>query len=151
METTPAKDFLTRRLVVVELTAFMVVIVLIWLDEIIDIPFLMLGAESTPINWRESLFETLLIAPICLVIVHYTRGMVKKLKYLEGFLPICASCKKIRDDAGNWQQMEEYIGDRSEAKFSHGICPSCARKLYPDLNIDPDKPRGQGKPSSKTT
>ena len=146
METTPAKDFLTRRLVAVEMAAFLVVIVLIWLDEIIDIPFLMLGAAATPVNWRESLFETVLIAPICLVIVYYTRVIVKKLKYLEGFLPICASCKKIRDDAGNWQQMEEYIGDRSEAKFSHGICPSCAKKLYPDLVLDPDRLRGQGKP-----
>ncbi|EKD33843.1 MAG: hypothetical protein ACD_75C02577G0003 [uncultured bacterium] len=151
MVTTPAKDFLTRRLVAVELAAFMVVVVLIWLDEIIDIPFLVFGAAATPVNWRESLFETALIAPICLMIVYYTRVMVKKLKYLEGFLPICASCKKIRDDAGNWQQMEEYIGDRSEAKFSHGICPSCAKKLYPDLILDPDRLRGQGKPSSKAT
>lgn len=150
METTPAKDFLTKRLVTVELAAFMVVVILIWLDEIIDIPFLAFGAAATPVNWRESLFETLLIAPICLIIVYYTRVMVRKLKYLEGFLPICASCKKIRDNAGNWQQMEEYIGDRSEAKFSHGICPSCAKKLYPDLVIDPKRQRGRDEPASKT-
>lgn len=147
---TLARDFLTKRLVAVEITAFVVVIVLIWLDEVADIPFLFFGAEATPVNWRESLFESLLIIPICLLIVYYTKAMFRRLKYLEGFLPICASCKKIRDDEGNWQQMEEYIRDRSEAEFSHGICPQCARKLYPDLFPDPDKPDAPARPMSKT-
>ena len=52
------------------------------------------------------------------------------LKILSGLLPICASCKKIRDDKGYWNQIELYIRDRSEAEFSHGICPPCAKKLY---------------------
>ena len=52
------------------------------------------------------------------------------LKILSGLLPICASCKKIRDDKGYWNKIELYIGDRSEAEFSHGICPVCAEKLY---------------------
>jgi flagellar basal body-associated protein FliL len=49
---------------------------------------------------------------------------------LSGLLPICASCKKIRDDQGYWNQIEDYISSRSEASFSHGICPDCAKKLY---------------------
>jgi hypothetical protein len=52
---------------------------------------------------------------------------------LRGMLPICASCKKIRDDAGYWKQIESYITDHSEAAFSHGICPECFKKLYPDI------------------
>lgn len=56
-----------------------------------------------------------------------------EVKQLSGFLPICASCKKIRDDEGYWQQIEVYIRDRSEARFSHGICPDCAERLYPGL------------------
>lgn len=55
------------------------------------------------------------------------------IKTLHGILPICASCKKIRDDAGAWQRVEEYIGEHTDAEFSHGICPDCAQKLYPDL------------------
>jgi hypothetical protein len=51
---------------------------------------------------------------------------------LQGLLPICASCKKIRDEQGQWNQIETYIRSRSEADFSHGICPECARRLYPD-------------------
>ncbi len=47
---------------------------------------------------------------------------------MSGMLPICASCKKIRDDKGYWQQMEMYVRDHSEAEFSHGMCPDCAEK-----------------------
>jgi PAS domain S-box-containing protein len=55
-----------------------------------------------------------------------------EVKTLSGFLPICMSCKKIRDDKGYWEQVEVYIRDHSEAEFSHGICPDCLKKLYPD-------------------
>ena len=56
-----------------------------------------------------------------------------EVKTLSGLLPICANCKKIRDDKGYWNQIEAYIGDHSEAEFSHGICPVCAKKLYPEF------------------
>lgn len=56
-----------------------------------------------------------------------------KIKTLKGLIPICASCKKIRDDQGYWQQIEKYVRERSEANFSHGICPDCAILLYPGL------------------
>jgi len=57
-----------------------------------------------------------------------------EIKKLSGLLPICANCKKIRDDKGYWNQIESYIRKHSEAEFSHGICPECARKLYPGLD-----------------
>jgi len=56
-----------------------------------------------------------------------------EVKTLSGFLPICASCKKIRDDKGYWNQIESYIRERTDAEFSHGICPDCIKKLYPEL------------------
>lgn len=54
------------------------------------------------------------------------------IKTLKGLIPICANCKKIRDDDGFWQQVEAYISDHSEAKFSHSLCPPCAKELYPE-------------------
>jgi YesN/AraC family two-component response regulator len=54
------------------------------------------------------------------------------IKTLHGILPICSSCKKIRDDKGSWTQIEAYISEHTDAEFSHGICSECARKLYPD-------------------
>jgi PAS domain S-box-containing protein len=56
-----------------------------------------------------------------------------KVKTLRGLLPICSSCKKIRDDKGYWNQIELYIRERSDASFTHGICPDCAERLYGDM------------------
>ena len=55
------------------------------------------------------------------------------IKTLTGLLPTCTSCKRIRDSENNWEQMESYIQKHSEAKFSHGLCPDCAKKLYPEI------------------
>ena len=56
---------------------------------------------------------------------------------LKGIIPICASCKKIRDDKGYWHQVESYISSHSKADFSHGICPDCMKRLYPEFKKDP--------------
>ncbi len=58
---------------------------------------------------------------------------------LKGILPICANCKKIRNFGSYWEQIEDFIRDRSKAEFSHTICPECAEKLYPDFNPYNDK------------
>jgi CheY-like chemotaxis protein len=58
---------------------------------------------------------------------------LQEIKRLSGLLPICASCKKIRDEKGGWHPIEEYIASHSEADFSHGICPDCAQRLYPEI------------------
>lgn len=63
---------------------------------------------------------------------------LNEIKTLHGIIPICANCKNIRDDKGAWAQMEKYISERSDAQFSHGICPECVEKLYPDLDIYKD-------------
>ncbi len=59
-----------------------------------------------------------------------------QIKTLSGIVPICANCKKIRSDEGYWQQVEVYVRDHTEAEFSHGICPECIKKLYPELNSE---------------
>jgi len=59
---------------------------------------------------------------------------LSEVKQLSGLLPICASCKKIRDDEGDWEHLEVYIRARSSADFTHGICPECMDELYPDFN-----------------
>ena len=78
---------------------------------------------------------------------------LSRIKRLQGLLPICASCKKIRDDKGYWNEVDIYIRDNSEAEFSHSICPMCLRQLYPDQYSEmfPDgqasvasEPRGTG-------
>ena len=63
-------------------------------------------------------------------IIKKLKETISEVKVLSGLLPICASCKKIRDDKGYWNQIESYIHKHSEVKFSHGICPDCAKKIY---------------------
>lgn len=64
---------------------------------------------------------------------------LEQVKTLRGILPICANCKKVRNDTGYWQQVEIYVADHTEAEFSHGICPDCMRTLYPEFAWDEDE------------
>jgi len=64
------------------------------------------------------------------------QNALTEVKDLKGMLPICSSCKKIRDDNGYWNQIENYISRHSHAEFTHSICPACAKKLYPNLKIN---------------
>jgi DNA-binding response OmpR family regulator len=76
-------------------------------------------------------------------LIQNLREALANVKSLSGLLPICAGCKKIRDDKGYWNQVETYIQKNSDAKFSHGMCPDCIKKWYPELEqcglVDPAK------------
>lgn len=67
------------------------------------------------------------------VVIQQLKEALAKVKTLSGLLPICSHCKKIRDDKGYWNQLEDFIRQHSEAEFTHGICPECAREFYPQL------------------
>jgi hypothetical protein len=56
-----------------------------------------------------------------------------EIRTLQGLLPICSSCKRVRDDTGYWNQIETYISAHADVRFSHGLCPECARTLYPEV------------------
>lgn len=89
------------------------------------------GCISKPIHNRELLARVKAI----LRIRESERRLAEALaqvKRLSGLLPICSSCKKIRDDLGYWKQIEVYIREHSDADFTHSICPDCARRLYPE-------------------
>jgi len=67
-------------------------------------------------------------------LVHELQDALSHVRTLRGILPICSACKKVRDDDGYWEQIESYIYKHSDAGFSHGICPDCAKRLYPDID-----------------
>lgn len=70
------------------------------------------------------------------------KNALEEVKTLECLIPICSHCKKVRDDEGFWQQVENYVQKHSKFEFSHSICPVCARTLYPDLMEDIDRMKG---------
>ena len=65
-----------------------------------------------------------------------TRELARRVNLLEGILPICSLCKKIRDEHGDWQPVEIYVSNRSEALFSHSLCPDCLKRDYKQVRAD---------------
>jgi len=87
-------------------------------------------------KWNLSQKASLKMSDLDKMVLERTKDLeeaLSKVKSLSGLLPICANCKKIRDDKGYWNQVEDYISNHSEANFSHGICPVCVKELYPDF------------------
>ncbi len=66
-------------------------------------------------------------------LIHELQEALARVKTLSGLLPVCASCRKIRDSHGQWHHLETYIRMHTEADFTHGICPDCRRTLYPEF------------------
>jgi PAS domain S-box-containing protein len=66
-------------------------------------------------------------------LVNKLQKALSEIQTLEGIIPICAGCKKIRDDTGYWSQVEAYVSKHTQARFSHGLCPECTKKYYPDM------------------
>lgn len=131
------RRWISRRMITWEVLAFSAIILMIWVDEFIDVPHLLLNAEATPVNWRESLLESVFMAGLGVLVVIMTRRLFGRIRILEGIVPVCASCKQIRDENGRWHPIEVYVAERSEAEFSHGLCPECAGKYFPEEGKDP--------------
>jgi hypothetical protein len=126
------KKAIARRLIFYEIVGFSVTVLMLWANEILDLPHVLFGVKATPINWSESLFETLLVLTLGVCTTFFTWRLLQHIKYLEGFLPVCSFCKRIRLGE-DWIPIEDFISKHSEAVFSHGLCPECAAKHYPEI------------------
>jgi len=123
------KNAITRRAILYQLIGYGILLFLIFADEVLDFPRNIFGFPATPINWVEAVIESSYIIILGAFTVYLTSRFLKEIKFLEGFLPICSHCHKIRDGK-EWASLEEYISHNSEALFSHGICPECEKKYY---------------------
>ena len=108
-------------------------------DEDLGIKAVQKGAQDYLVKGQVNL--DLLVRSLCYAIerkqmVIDLQEALSQVKILSGLLPICAKCKAIRNDQGSWQQIESYIKERSEAEFSHCICPVCLKELYPEFCDD---------------
>jgi len=101
----------------------------IWMRTIICVLFILFGIYAqVVVNKRRALEKERekIIAEL--------QKSLEEIKTLRSILPICSSCKKIRDDKGYWHKLESYFAEYSQTDFSHGICPECMNKLYPDFS-----------------
>jgi hypothetical protein len=121
---------LPRLIRVFELSGFFFVIIVIWLDEILDLPHVLFGAPATPINCVESIFETAFVALLAALVVSITSLLMYRI--MGGILTICTFCKRIRAD-GRWISLDDYIPRHSNADLSHGICPECFERHCDEL------------------
>jgi hypothetical protein len=126
-----SKRGFTRAVMVYEALAFALVIAVIWADELFDLPFHLFGTRGT-VRWQEAIWESGLVFLLGVLTICLTYRDLRRIRYLEGFLPVCSYCKRIR--AGErWIPIEEYISDHSAAYFSHGLCPDCLHREYPEF------------------
>lgn len=102
------------------------------LGDVIDLPHMLLGDAPTSFSQRtgEIFTELAVFILIMAIEIFLFYKLYKRIRILEGFLPICANCKKIKNKK-EWTHLEAYITEHSLAEFTHSICPECAMKLYP--------------------
>jgi hypothetical protein len=117
-----------RKIIAIEIIVFLLLIVFIWAEEIFDLPHLLLNAEPTPVNYEESLMETIVFTAIFGFLIYHSIRILIKIRSLESYIRICAGCNKIYID-GRWVSLEEYFNVYAHKKKSHGLCDDC-RKYY---------------------
>lgn len=121
-----------RQIFLTQVLILLIFLVLTLCNELFDVPQYLFGDEPTSISQRsgEMTIELSIFAIVVLIEIVIVKKLFKRIKILEGFIPICAHCKKIRGK-NNWVQMEDYITEHSLAKFSHSLCSNCRKELYP--------------------
>jgi len=102
----------------------------------IEIALYKAAAEQELSKYRQDLEESLSERD---ALIEQLKDALAKVKTLSGLVPICAACKSVRDDKGYWEQIENFIRNHSEAEFTHLVCPKCAKKLYPGIDLYPDE------------
>lgn len=111
------------RILTVEIIGFLAIIALSWANELFGLPSLIFGTGHR-VNWPESALETAIITLVAIPVIGFTRRLVLRLHYLEGFLRVCGWCRKL-SAGGEWVPLEEFFEQRLNTVTSHGICTAC--------------------------
>ncbi len=110
-----------------ESLGFAAIILLSWVDEVFSLPYRLFGGVGHS-NWRESMLETAVVLVVWAGVYGLTQRLLKRLHYLEGFLRVCAWCRKIGHE-DEWLPLEQYFDRHLDTKTTHAICPGCARSV----------------------
>jgi len=121
---------LLRRMAQLVATAFAGIILVTWVNEIYDLPYLMGLSDPSPVNYYEAAIETFWALFVLFLVLVSTRALLKQIRYLEGFLPVCSFCKKIRNDEGQWIELEQFMHEQTRVQMTHSLCPPCAMEHY---------------------
>ena len=117
-----------RYTVALETAGFLLIIALIWLDELLDLPRLLFGAAPTPIRLGEGVMESVMTLIVGTVVVSITLRTFRRIEYLESLVVMCAWCRRVR--SGNeWLTVERFLERQHNSHTSHGICEGCAESV----------------------
>jgi hypothetical protein len=119
-----------KKILVYEAMGFCILIVLIWINEIADIPYILFKAQKTPVNLTESITESVIVLILAIITILVTRKLLRRIKYLEGFIRMCSMCNKVYDKhRAQWVELKEYLNKNYELEFTLGFCPECVNKI----------------------
>ncbi len=124
-----------QRILLYETIGFGVLIVLSWLNELVDLSRWLFGEPSGP-DWHEAAMESIATLAVGLLVFIGTRKLLDRLFYLERFLRVCAWCKKINLE-DQWVPLEEYFVKGFDTRTSHGICPACSARMEAETPVSP--------------
>jgi len=112
---------------------FMLLLVVVWVDQVLDLQEVFFGTPRSKDSWQRAAILTVVIVIVGFVTIAHT--FVQQRHVLHGFLRVCSYCKRIKLDNQKWEQMENYVSQRSRAEFSHGICPDCFQRAVAKLEM----------------
>lgn len=116
----------SRRMLALEAVGFLLILAIIWMDEILDLPHLLFGAAHTPVRWAEGALESLLTVAVGTAVVLITYRAFRRIDYLESLIVMCAWCRRVRSGE-EWLSVELFLERQHQSQTSHGICEACAR------------------------
>jgi hypothetical protein len=111
-----------------EAGGFLLIVAIIWMDELLDLPHLMLGAAPTPVGWGEGLLESLLTVAVGVAVIAITYRAFRRIEYLESLIVMCAWCRRVRSGR-DWVSVEDFLERQHQSLTSHGICEGCATSI----------------------
>ena len=111
-----------------EAVGFLLIVAIIWMDELLDLPHLMLGAARTPVRWGEGILESLLTIAVGMAVVAISYRAFRRIEYLESLTVMCAWCRRVRSGE-EWLSVEHFLERQHHSRTSHGICEGCATTI----------------------
>ena len=115
-----------------ELAGFLFAILVVWMDEVADIPHFLFHAPKVPARFEEAFWESAFILIVCCAVIAVTLWMLRRITHLESYIEMCAWCRKIKVDK-RWVSFESYLSEKDKLTTTHGLCESCAEKQLAEI------------------
>ena len=125
-----------RKIAVLEMIGFLMILGIILADEIFDLPHLLLGATKSPARLEEHLIEGISVLCLAAGVLHFSYYAARKIGEIESFLVMCAWCRRVKINS-KWVQIEEYLKIKDELRTTHGICQECANEMRQAIQRKP--------------